>query len=180
MTARFLVLLLILFVFGKTTHAQPPKPMEDPNIKVQSVEEVREELRATGIKLGLSMIVVAEKLKPRWKRDNDKIAKLEAIIESESVLEFIQDRVAEDLNKHFEARGPPTAKELGDGVILEKILEWIKDGGLEDVLKFILALIDAFAENREGLFQNHLIETLHAGILAPAPLQLYGSSRRQI
>ena len=125
-------------------------PVADPSINaIGDIDEAKAKTRLTAVKFHLRLKILKEKRKLSWKRDKTKIAKFEALLESPEMLEYIVEKSAADFEKveakHFEARGPPTAQEFGDGVLLEKILEWIDNGGLDKLLEFILALIGAFA-----------------------------------
>ena len=125
-------------------------PVADPSINaIGDIDEAKAKTRLTAVKFHLRLKILKEKRNLSWNRDKTKIAKFEALLESPEMLEYIVEKSAADFEKveakHFESRGPPTAQEFGDGVLLEKILEWIDNGGLDKLLEFILALIGAFA-----------------------------------
>ena len=150
----FAVVFFLITIFAVLASAQDSteeiKPTPDPTIKVLGdVDAARAKVRETAVKFHLRLKINKEKSKLPWRQDKDKIQKYESILASPEIIEYMVDRSAEGMaeveSKLFSARGPPSAKEIGDGVLLEKILKWIEDGGLEEVLKFILALIEAFA-----------------------------------
>ena len=150
------ILLFILGVgFAAAIQAQddtPPVPIPDSSINAEAKGIITAKLktRETALKFHLRLKINKEKRKRLFQRDNDLIAKYEAILDSPEFIEYILEKGEPEFeafeSKFFDARGPPTAKEFGDGVLLEKILEWIDNGGLDKLLDFILKLIDAFAD----------------------------------
>ncbi len=150
------ILFALGLLFAAAIQAQDgppaPEPVADPSIQsLGDVEEAKAKTRMTAVKFHLRLKILKEKRKLSWKRDKELISKYEALLESPEMLEYIVEKSAKDFetveSKHFEARGPPTASEFGDGVLLEKILEWIENGGLEKILEFIIGIIGAIADN---------------------------------
>ena len=153
--------LLLGLLFTAQTNAQddnPPAPVADPSINaVGDVNEAKMKTRLTAVKFHLRLKIIKEKRKLPWNRDKTAIMNYEALLASPEMLDYLVEKSAEEFEKveakHFEARGPPTASEFGDGVLLQKILDWIDSGGLQKVLDFILGIIGAIAKN--NTLQQH-------------------------
>ncbi len=151
----FSLLFLLGVGFAAAIQAQdtPPVPIPDASINAEAKGIITAKLktRETALKFHLRLKINKEKRKRLLQRDNDLIAKYEAILESPEFIDYILEKgdaefEAFEVQFFKDRRGPPTAKEFGDGVLLEKILEWIDNGGLDKLLDFILKIIGAFAE----------------------------------
>jgi len=115
--------------------------------------EVKSKFISLAVKLAMRARLFQEKLKPRFRRDQKFIDNLELAIESPEVVEFVVshfERGIDDLIDQSFGESEITAesldvavREFGDGSLLKIIIDYLKSGGLEDILKFIIGIIGA-------------------------------------
>jgi len=138
---------------------QPPAPIADPSINAFGSDLLAAKIkeRKTAVKVFLRMKINREKMRLPWKQDKELLAKYQTILDSPELIDLAVEKGAEQFDsaesKAFSASGGATAKEIGDGVLLEKILAWLADGGLEKIFELIFKIIDMFAYMQQ--FQLH-------------------------
>ena len=107
-------------------------------------------LRSTAVKFSIRLKINKEKRKRLSQRNEDEIVKLETVLASPEILEYICSSLNEGFDKvenEFQATaGDASTSEFGDGSLLEKFMHFLfEEDGFEKILKFILALISEFA-----------------------------------
>lgn len=143
-------LLIAITTIFTAAQDDTPNPVAEPSISVadDQTTEAKMKTRTNAVKFWLRVKVAKEKRK-LFRRDADLIAKYETILESPEIIEYIVEKSEKDFEnietKYFEGRGSPSAKEFGDGALLDRIIEFIENGGLEKILAFIIGIIDAIA-----------------------------------